>query len=121
SFRFSSTSAKTHRIVADLIERGVKTWKIHENIYDTNTVSKLQMTSYALLEKLVILDDFKAGYISLTEPELKRFAAEKGDTEGLVNQILGISGIQMAVFFKEMDGIIKISFRSKDSIPVNNL
>ena len=121
SFRFSSTLPKTHRIVADLMERGVEHWKIHENIYDTNSLNKLQLVSYGLLEKLVILPEYNAAYLSLTEEELKRFKAEKGDTEGLVNQILGINGVQMAIFLKEVDGIVKMSFRSKKSIPVNDL
>ena len=121
SFRFSSTRPKTHRIVADLIERGVKNWEIHENIYDTNSLNKLQLVSYGLLEKLVILKEYHTAYLTLTQKELERFSAQKGDTEGLVNQILGISGVKMAAFMKEADGIIKMSFRSKNSIPVNEL
>jgi phosphoesterase RecJ-like protein len=38
-----------------------------------------------------------------------------------VNQILGIEGIKMAVFFSEKDGKIKISFRSKGDYFVNEL
>jgi phosphoesterase RecJ-like protein len=57
----------------------------------------------------------------LSEEELNRFNYQKGDTEGLVNQILGIQGIKMAVFFAEKDGKVKISFRSKGEYVVNQL
>lgn len=121
SFRFSSTSSKTHQIAAKLIDKGVKTWLIHENLFDTNSLNKLKLVSYSLLEKLVILPQYKTGYIWLTQEEETRFHAIKGDTEGLVNQILGIEGIRLAVFFKESDQIIKLSLRSKGEIPVNQL
>jgi phosphoesterase RecJ-like protein len=121
SFRFSSTQPRTHKIAADLIERGVEHWKAHENIYDTNTLDRIQLTSYALLEKLVVDREHHTAFISLDQEELRRFSASKGDTEGLVNQALAIEGVQVAVFFKESDGLVKISFRSKGSIPVNNL
>ncbi|MBI3134678.1 MAG: DHH family phosphoesterase [Bacteroidetes bacterium] len=121
SFRFSATSARTHHIAGDLINRGIKTWQVHENLFDTNSLNKLKMVSYALLEKLVILPEYKTAYIWLTRKEEERFQVIKGDTEGLVNQVLSIEGIRLAGFFKEADQIIKISFRSKGEIPANQL
>ncbi|MCB9222788.1 MAG: bifunctional oligoribonuclease/PAP phosphatase NrnA [Crocinitomicaceae bacterium] len=121
SFRFSSTQPKTHHIVASLIEHGVKHWEAHENTFDDNSLDRIKLVSYALLEKLEVKPEFKTAFIAINEAEQKRFNAKKGDTEGLVNQALGIEGVRMAAFFKEDDGIIKISFRSKGSIPVNDL
>ncbi|MDA7803086.1 bifunctional oligoribonuclease/PAP phosphatase NrnA [Crocinitomix sp.] len=121
SFRFSSVTPKTHEIGAFLISMGLNHAKIHESIFDTNTENRVRLTSYALLEKLVILKEFETAYISLTQAEQERFFATKGDTEGLVNQALSLEGVKMAIFFKESDGIIKISFRSTGAIPVNDL
>ncbi|MBD3638587.1 MAG: bifunctional oligoribonuclease/PAP phosphatase NrnA [Crocinitomicaceae bacterium] len=121
SFRFSSTLPKTHHIAANLMEHGVRHYKVHENIYDTNSLDKIRLSSYALLEKLEVLEQYETAFISLSQEELKRFSAQKGDTEGLVNQVLAIEGVKMAVFMKEVEGIVKMSFRSKDNIPVNEL
>lgn len=121
SFRFSSTLPKTHRIAAQLMERGIEHAKIHENVYDNNSIDRIQLVSYALLEKLVLMPELECAYISLTQDELERFKATKGDTEGLVNQILAIQGVKAAIFMKETDGLIKMSFRSKGTIPVNEL
>ncbi len=121
SFRFGSSTPKTHQVAADLIKAGVKHWEVHESVFDSNTEDRIRMTSYALLEKLVIRKEFSTSYISLLQSEQERFNAKKGDTEGLVNQALAIAGIQMAVFFMESDGLIKLSFRSKGDIPVNDL
>jgi phosphoesterase RecJ-like protein len=67
------------------------------------------------------LPEFNAAYICLTEEELKRFNFQKGDTEGVVNYALSIKGVRVAAFFVQRDGIIKISFRSKGDISVNQL
>ena len=121
SFRFSSVSAFTHEIAADLIRRGVKHYLIHEAVYDTNTVDRIKLRGYALSEKLVCLNDIRVAYASLSAEELKKYNYQKGDTEGLVNQILGIQGIKMAVLFVEKDGKVKISFRAKGDYFVNEL
>ena len=121
SFRFSSTLPKTHLIAAELLKRGVKNADVHENLFDANSLDKIKLVSYALLEKLVVNTEYKTAYISLTAEEQERFNATKGDTEGLVNMALGVEGVKMAVFFKESDGIIKMSFRSKGVIPVSDM
>lgn len=121
SFRFSSTLPKTHNIVAKLMGTGFNHSLVHEQIYDANSLDRIRLTSFAMLEKLEILHEGMISYISLTKAEQERFKAGKGDTEGLVNQALGIQGVRMAVFLKESDGIIKMSFRSKGVIPVSDL
>lgn len=121
SFRFPSVSAITHEILADLIRRGVKHYLIHEAVYDTNTVDRIKLRGFALSEKLVCLNDIHVAYAFISEKELEKYNYQKGDTEGLVNQILGIQGIKMAVLFVEKDGKVKISFRSKGDYFVNEL
>lgn len=121
SFRFPSTTAKTHQIIGDLIEKGVQNSKVHENTFDTNSISKLKLNGYAIAKKLVILPNQSVGYISLSQAELNEYNYTKGDTEGLVNVILGITGIKMAAFFKEDSGYVKISFRAKGDTYVNVL
>ncbi len=119
SFRFPSTQAKTHRIIADLIEAGAENSSIHERIYDDNTEDKLRLLGFCLEEKLTVLKEFCTAFFHLREDELRRFHYKKGDTEGLVNYALSIKGIRFAAFFVERDGIIKTSFRSKGDFNVN--
>lgn len=121
SFRFPSVSSKTHLIAAHLLEIGVKHHRIHEQVFDTNTIDRLRLRGYALSEKLVCLPDIPVAYISLSNEELNRFNYQKGDTEGLVNQVLSVQGIMMAALFSEKDGKIKISFRSKGEYKVNEM
>jgi phosphoesterase RecJ-like protein len=119
SFRFPSVQPRTHAILEHLLKSGVKHYKVHENVFDTNTLDRLKLRGYAVSEKMEIMHDLPVAIISLTEEELNRFNNQKGDTEGLVNVALSVQGIEMAVFLAEKDGIIKISFRSKGDRFVN--
>lgn len=119
SFRFDSTTADTHKIIARLIECGVVKSKIHGSVYDNNTLDKMQLVSFAIAHNLHLHRNNKVATITLNAEEQKRFNMQKGDTEGLVNHGLSINGVQVSAFFTHRDGIVKISFRSKGDIDVN--
>ena len=52
---------------------------------------------------------------------MEKFNHIKGDTEGLVNVALSMEGVEAAVFFRESGDMVKISFRSKGTLPVNTI
>ena len=119
-FRFRSTSATTHRIIANLIECGADPSTITSNTWDTNTVSRLQLLAL-VLSRMEVVADGQAAILYLTRQELHQYGFEKGDTEGFVNYGLSISGVQVSAFFMEdlYEDFIKISFRSKGNIDMN--
>ncbi|ADF52022.1 DHH family phosphoesterase [Zunongwangia profunda] len=120
SFRFSSTTPNTHRVVADLIEKGAENSKIHQDVFDTNSESRLQLLGVAL-QNLKVNRQFRTAYITISQEELDAHNFKKGDTEGFVNYGLSLDGIVFAAIFIEnkQEGIIKISFRSKGDFSVN--
>ena len=120
SFRFPSTTSKTHRIVADLIDIGINNSEIHNLLFDNNSYNRLQLLGRAL-QNMKVFPELKTSYISLSQKELDEFHYEKGDTEGVVNYGLTIKGIEFAAIFIEHrdENIIKISFRSQGSFDVN--
>ena len=119
SFKYASTTAKTHHIIAELITAGAENTKIHDLIYDNSSANRIKLLGYCLNEKLRLYPENNAAIISLTDEELKRFDFQKGDTEGIVNYALAIKGIKFAAFIAEKDGMVKLSLRSKGSFKVN--
>lgn len=120
SFRFSSTTATTHRVVAHLIESGVDNAFIHQSVFDNNSAERMQLLGVAL-QNLVILKEFNTAYITLTQDELDKHNFQKGDTEGFVNYGLSVKSVKFAAIFIEnrQEKITKISFRSIGSFDVN--
>ncbi|GAA4290401.1 DHH family phosphoesterase [Aestuariibaculum suncheonense] len=122
SFRFPSTTSQTHRIIADLIDKGANNSQIHNNIYDTNSYQRLQLLGCALTN-LNVLPEHRAAYITLSQEELNKYDYKKGDTEGIVNYGLSLDNIVLAAIFIEdkQEGIVKISLRSKGDFSVNDM
>ncbi|MGJ8592652.1 MAG: DHH family phosphoesterase [Aquaticitalea sp.] len=120
SFRFPSTTGKTHIVIANLLEKGANNAAIHNAIYDTNSPERLQLLGCAL-QNLKVIPQLRTAYITLSQEDLNNFNFKKGDTEGFVNYGLSIENIIFAVIFIEhkQEGIVKISLRSKGSFSVN--
>ncbi len=122
SFKFNSVKPHTHEVLAKILAAGVEHHLIHEQLSDNNTESRLRLQGYAMSEKLEILYDHNVAIISLSKEELAKYHYKKGETDSLANLLLSIKGMKAAVVFKERDGIMKISFRSKGTEnPVNVL
>jgi|TARA_B100001059_G_scaffold50628_1_gene43845 phosphoesterase RecJ-like protein len=120
SFRFPSTTARTHQILGTLIKKGAQPHTIHQKIYDTYSFNRLQLLGTAL-NNLKKIDEIPVVYITLSQKELNQNNFKKGDTEGFVNYGLSLMGITLAVIMieNEKEKIIKMSFRSKGSFDVN--
>lgn len=119
SFRFPSTSARVHRMVAHLMDLGLKHAEVHEAIYDNYGENRLRFMGKLFSDELEILHDYHTAIISVPKELGSKFDLKPGDTEGLVNMPLAIKGIYFSVFLTEKKGEIRMSFRSKGEISVN--
>lgn len=117
SFKYPSTSAKTHDVIADLIRQGAANAKIHQLIYDSNSVSRLKLIGYCL-DHMEILNNSVA-FFTLPQSIHHELNLQKGDNEGIVNYGLSVAHIKISAFFREDEDLIKISFRSKGELDVN--
>jgi phosphoesterase RecJ-like protein len=120
SFRFASTSARVHRMVADLLDRGLKHELIHQAIYDNFLENRLRFIGHSLLHRMEVYYEYNTAMMAIPYSDLKRFDLQTGDTEGLVNFLLSIQGIKLAALIIDRKEEIKLSFRSKDNFDVNS-
>jgi phosphoesterase RecJ-like protein len=121
SFRFPNTTAAVHRIVASLIEAGAVNWRIHELVYSSSSENRLRFLGHCLTNKLEVLPEFNTAIISVTYQDLQKFNIITGDTEGIVNYALSITGIRLAAFIVERPDRVKLSLRSKGEFPANEI
>ncbi len=119
SFKHPSTTATTHRVAAVLLEKGAKSNRIFEAIYDNYSESRTRFIGFCLSERLQILKEYSTALIVVTAEDLKRFQIITGDSEGLVNYGLSITGMKLSVLIVDRTVARKMSFRSKDTFPAN--
>ena len=114
SFQYPSTTAITYELGADLINRGLDVGTINSNIYDNYPYRRVELMR-ALLNTLEITPDGIVANWELRDQTRLDLALMPEDSEGLIDIIRAIRGVQIAVFFEELvDGKIRVSMRSKD-------
>ena len=117
----NSSRPETYHVVANLIEKEINKDDIHKQVFHSNSITRMRLLGYCLNEKLVIIPEHKAAFITLTAEELKTFNHQPGDSEGFVNYPLGIEDVNVSALFIERDNQIKVSLRSRGDIMVNKM
>lgn len=119
SFRFSSTTAQVHRVVADLKDAGIEHTLIFENLFDNFSESRLRFIGNALLHRLEVFYEYNTAFMAIPNKDLMKYEIKTGDTEGLVNYLLTIEGIKMGALLIDRYEERRWSFRSKGDFDVN--
>lgn len=118
-FNHNSSKPQTFRVIASLLERGIKKDKIHEKIFDVNSFDRLRLLGSVLSRNLVVLPEYNAAYMYISLKDQKEFNFKPGDSEGFVNYPLTIKGVRFCAMFTENSDITKVSLRSKGDFPAN--
>jgi phosphoesterase RecJ-like protein len=116
SFCYAGTDARAFDIAADLVRHGADPVSIACNVYFSNPATKMRILGAALSS---LQREGRLAWMSITRQDMRRTGAAEEDCEGLVNYAIGIDGIDVAVFLRELDdGRIRLSLRSKGEINV---
>jgi phosphoesterase RecJ-like protein len=116
AFCYAPTNACTFELAKFLVEHGADPGKIAQSVYFSSPMSKMCLLGAALsrLER-----DGAITWMSVTRHDMERFGALDEDCEGLVNYALSISGVEVAIFFREVaHERIRVSIRSKGAVNV---
>ena len=119
SFRFASTKAAVHKMVAHLKEKGLEHSHVHEELFDNFLESRFRFIGHVLLNRMEVFYEYNTALISIPQTDLVKFNVRTGDTEGLVNYALSIQGIKLAAVIIDRGEERKSSFRSKGGFDVN--
>ncbi|MDI6602444.1 MAG: bifunctional oligoribonuclease/PAP phosphatase NrnA [Thermoanaerobacteraceae bacterium] len=119
-FKFDNVTPYTFNISSDLLSCGADIKKINEMVFDRMSISKVKLLS-RVLSTLEIVEDGKIGYVYLDENMLKECGASSSDSEGFINYIKNIDGVEIALIFKIEEQGIRISLRSKEYVNVNEI
>ncbi len=120
SFRFPSTTASVHTLVAKLKEKGLEHSHIHEDLFDNFLENRFRFFGHVLQNRMEIFYEYNTALISIPQQDLVKYDVKTGDTEGLVNFPLSIKGIKLAAIIIDRGEERKSSFRSKGGFDVNS-
>lgn len=119
SFRFASTHASVHLMVARLMETGFNHAEVHSNLFDNFLENRLRFIGHVLTNCLEFIYEYNTALIAIPKHDILRFEIKTGDTEGLVNLPLSVQGIKLVGLVIDRDEERKWSFRSKGAFDCN--
>lgn len=116
SFCYRGTSERTFKLARELVLHGADPMACAQEVYFTNPMSKMLLLGAALSN---LKREGRLAWMWVTHSDMVRTRAAEEDCEGIVNYAIGISGVDVAVFLRELpDHRVRISLRSKSQIDV---
>ena len=113
NFQYTNTTKDTHLIAAELFDIGIDLEKISVEIYQNIRHEKLKLLN-EVIGTLEMLCDGKADLACVTQEMLKRTGALMEETEGMIETLRNLSGVEISAFLKENGPKeIKVGLRAK--------
>mgnify|MGYP003958033449 FL=1 len=120
-FKFSNTSAKALKACSDLIEIGVKSEIIYEQLFQNKHMSYLKLLTLAL-GILRPECDGKVVWTKITKEMIKSSGVPFVDTDVIIDLIRAVQEVEVVIIFREIGHRkTKLSFRSKHTVDVAKL
>lgn len=118
-FKYAGVTPRTHRIIAQLLELGVKPDYMNEQLYERVPLEGLHLLAMSL-SWVRHNARHNVGWFSVTQDMITATGAKESNTENFVNYVRAVKGVEVAAFFLEThEGKTKISFRSRGKIDVS--
>ena len=111
-FRYSNTTARTHRIAAALMEQGIDVAAVNYRMFECKTRGRLQIESM-LVAGASYYDGGTVAITVLSDEMAARAGATADDEDDLAGVMRSVQGVRAAVTIREQkDGTSKISLRT---------
>lgn len=117
-FRFSNTTSEALHIAGDMVELGVRPDEVADALFHRRSPEAIRRLAEAL-SSLEFYCGGKVGMISLDDVTSE---GTSEDTEGFVDMVLFVDGVEVAAFLRRVDGgSFRVSLRSRGGVPVNKI
>jgi len=121
SFQYGNTTPAALRAAADLVERGAEVERITAGLYENHDPREWRLLSQALAT-LQVSPDGRVAWIEVTLASQQQAGIGLEATEGFINYVRAVRGVQIAVVFKEISPTeVRVSLRSRGHVDVARL
>ena len=122
SFKYSNTTPKTLRTVADLIERGVDFVSINSALYDSKPFVQLRAEAMAI-DNLEFYFDSRVASIIFSYSDKESIGAKDEHLETLIDIARSVEGVEVAFVVKQQqkNSSYRVSMRSVGEIDISSV
>lgn len=118
SFRYPRTNEKTFAICADLIKKGADPVYIYDKAYCNIAPGKVKLLS-RFINSFTFHFDGKLIIGKVTKKDFSDFHSDVQDVEGFSSFLMNIRKVEAGIVLVELKDTVKMSFRSKGEIKIN--
>lgn len=119
-FRYDATSPQTHRIAAELLEKGIDHAYVCRRLFESKTKEQIALEALAY-SKLEITCNGRFAFVAVTPEEFEATGAEENEFEALNNIPRQVAGVSASAVIRRKNGKTKVSLRSNDMIDMSEI
>lgn len=121
NFTYNNTSAATMALGAELLKLKPDLETIRINIYENMCFRRKKVLGQVLVNA-VELPEGHLTYSTLNYKECTNLRAQGQDFEGAIDHLIGVNGIKMSIFFRELQqDLVKVGFRGRQGVDVTKV
>lgn len=120
SFKYGFQNT-TFSNVSEMISLGADLEYVQDGVNNHEMEKTLVLLGHCLHNRMKIYPEWNLGLIYLPRKDYIDYNIQRGETEGIVNQLLRLDVVHVACLITEQPNIIKISLRSKGNFSVEKL
>ncbi len=111
-FRFANTTAHTFMIAAICAQAGAEVYKLNQDLFETNSLSKLRMHAW-MVENMKLFGDGKLAIVAIPRAVEDMIGVTDDDMDNISSYPRTVAGVCMAATLRQTkDGETKISVRA---------
>ena len=111
-FKFSNTTATTHIIAADLIEKGADIENINRIMFETKSIGRVKIERY-VYENIKTFSDDRGAFVAIPQSACIEAGATPDELEGITSLPRQIEGVIIGITLREQkDGALRVSVRT---------
>lgn len=120
-FCYSNVTARTHRIAADLLDRGADVAGINVLMFETKKPGFLQLEQQ-VLQGMQLFENGRISLLTITRAMLEETGCRDEEIDPIVALSRQVEGVRIGITFKERpDGSWKVSVRTHDGVDAAQL
>lgn len=120
NFAYSNVDEKVFDMAKICLQYGVKPYEVYRYVYEEKPYEVVAMLG-EMLTKINIEPNKKVAWVYVTQQILDKYSGTSSYTEGVVNHLRSIRGVEVAIVIRQSNNVLRVSLRSKSSVKVNQI
>lgn len=120
NFKYSSTTPKTHRVAAKLLEQNIDFADMTKKLFDTKSINYLRLQKSAI-EKLETHKNGEIALLLLLDEDFEKEDISEADADAIVTLPGSVEGVEVGVYIRQRGEGFKVSLRSKGLVDVSKI